>query len=203
MLHFDTIIFDLGAVLIDWNPRYVYRKLFVTEYAMEHFLGTICTSQWNEQQDGGRSFVDATAILTSAHPQYQQEISAYYGRWKEMLAGPIQETVDILSELKNTGKYKLLALTNWSAESFPYALETYDFLQWFDGILVSGEEKMKKPDPAIFELLLSRYQVDREKAIFIDDNVHNVVASRNLGIETIHFKDPQGCREILNNLIKY
>ncbi len=201
MSTFNTIIFDLGAVLIDWNPRYLYKQFFVTEDAMEYFLNNICTSDWNEQQDCGRSFEDATRLLVDEYPHYENEISGYYGRWKEMLAGPIDETVEILKSLKASNNYKLLALTNWSAESFPYALETFDFLHLFDGILVSGEENMKKPDPAIFELLLSRYDINKSQAIFIDDNPHNVSASRALGIKTIHFTDTNECKELLLNYL--
>lgn len=198
---FKTIIFDLGAVLIDWNPRYVYKQIFVTDDAVEYFLKNICTTHWNEEQDAGRSFADGTQLLLQHYPEYTSEITAYYGRWREMLKGPIQPTVDMLKLLKDSNRYRLLALTNWAAESFPVALERFEFLQWFESILVSGEENMKKPEPAIFELLLDRYQVDRDSAIFIDDNIANVLAARGLGIETIHFTDSQSCKLQLEQLI--
>ncbi len=201
MSQFDTIIFDLGAVLIDWNPRYVYKEMFVTEDAMEYFLRDICTSHWNEQQDAGRLFADATMQLVEEYPQYTKEIQAYYGRWVDMLGGPIHATVDMFSKLKASNRFKIVALTNWSAESFPIALSMYDFLHWFDAILVSGAENLKKPDPAIFELLLSRYEVDRSKAIFIDDNPHNYEAATRLGIKSIHFLNPDQCRIELTELL--
>jgi 2-haloacid dehalogenase len=191
MTSFNTVVFDLGAVLIDWNPRYVYRQLFVTEDAVDHFLKEICNHDWNEQQDAGRSFEDATRFLTDTFPHYQSEITTYYNRWEEMLGGPIHATVDLLKALKDSGEFRLLALTNWSAESFPVALERYDFLHWFEGILVSGVEKMKKPDPEIFELLIDRYKIDTEKTLFIDDNEKNVITARSMGIQTVHFTDYQ------------
>jgi 2-haloacid dehalogenase len=199
---YDTIIFDLGAVLIDWNPRYVYRKMFVTEDAMEYFLSEICTSHWNEQQDAGRPFAEATQILTAQYPHYTREIAAYYGKWVEMLAGPIMPSVEMFTKLKESKKYKIVALTNWSAESFPIALEMYDFLHWFDGILVSGDENLKKPDPAIFELLLDRYDIDRSKAVFIDDNLKNFEAATQLGIKSIHFLNPNQCRKDLSTILE-
>lgn len=201
MNFYDTIIFDLGAVLIDWNPRYVYKNMFVTEDAMEYFLSEICTSQWNEQQDAGRLFADATKELIDQYPHYTKEIEVYYGKWVEMLGGPIQPTVELFAKLKASGKFKIVALTNWSAESFPIALGMYDFLHWFDGILVSGSENLKKPDPAIFELLLDRYDIDRSKAIFIDDNPNNYAAATKLGIKSIHFQNSDQCRDELAVLL--
>lgn len=183
----DTVVFDLGAVLIDWNPRYVYRKSFVTTDAMEYFLRHVCSSEWNEMQDAGRSFAEATAVLSSQFPEYATEIVDYYGRWEEMLGGPIDQTVELLYDLKQFGKYKLLALTNWSAESFPVALDRYEFLSWFDGILVSGEEKMKKPDPAIFHLLVERYDIKPATSLFIDDNIKNIDSAAELGFHCLHF----------------
>lgn len=200
---FSTIIFDLGGVLIDWNPRYVFKQIFTTDEAVEHFLSSVCTNHWNEQQDGGRSFAEATEVLIAEFPHYSSEIAAYYGRWKEMLGGPIDATVNILRGLKDSQNFKLLALTNWSAESFPVALERYDFLSWFDGILVSGVEKMKKPDPQIYQLLLERYNVQPSEAIFIDDNIHNVHAARSLGIDALHFTGSEKCRSDLKQIISW
>ncbi len=185
--NYKAIIFDLGSVLIDWNPRYLYRKIFTTEAEMEHFLEEICTSDWNEEQDAGRSLLDATELLIRKHPQYEAQIRAYYGRWKEMLAGEIPDSVALLKELKESGKYRLYALTNWSNETFPLALVEYKFLQWFDGIVVSGREKQRKPSPGFFNLLLDRYQESADHALFIDDNIRNVNAARNMGIESIQF----------------
>ncbi len=197
----DTVIFDLGGVLIDWNPRYMYQHIFKTNDAMEYFLSEICTNHWNELQDGGRSFAEATQILTDEFPHYTTEIAAYYSRWEEMLKGPIDETVLLLSELKVSGKYRMYALTNWSAESFPIALARFEFLHWFDGILVSGEENMKKPDHKIFHLLMDRFSVDSEKALFIDDNQFNVKAAKEVGLNTIHYIDSIQCRTDLQKYL--
>jgi 2-haloacid dehalogenase len=190
----DTIIFDLGGVLVDWNPAYVFDKLITDEAKRKQFFAEICTSAWNEEQDAGRSIKDATQLLVDQYPEWQEYIEAYYGRWEEMLGGPIHDTVDIFRELKESGRYKFYALTNWSAELFPIALQKYDFLHWFDGRLVSGEEKTRKPYPAFYQLLLDRFNIDKEKAIFIDDNLRNAEAARALGIPTIRFESPEQLR---------
>jgi 2-haloacid dehalogenase len=187
----DTVIFDLGAVLIDWNPRYLYRKLFDEESEMEHFLQNICSPEWNNQQDAGRSWAEATDLLIAAHPSYQQQIQAYWKRWPEMLNGPIEGTVSILKRLDEQNKHRLLALTNWSAETWPFAWEQYDFLQIFENILVSGAEKIKKPDPRIYQLLIEKFEVVPEKSVFIDDSLKNVIAAREQGIQAIHFTSPE------------
>ncbi|CAL1519898.1 HAD family phosphatase [Chitinophaga sp. MM2321] len=199
---YNTIIFDLGAVLIDWDPRYLYRKIFTSEEEVAHFLQHVCTADWNEEQDAGRSLEEGTALLVAAHPQYEAQIRAFYGRWKEMLGGAIEGTVQVLQQLKNSGKYKLYALTNWSNETFPLALVEYPFLQLFDGIVVSGKEKQRKPSPAFYQLLLDRYQVAAEKALFIDDNLRNIKAAQEYGIDSIHFNHPdQLKKELLNKNI--
>jgi 2-haloacid dehalogenase len=186
----DTVIFDLGGVLIDWNPRFVYRQIFQTEAEIDHFFEKICTHDWNEEQDAGRSLQEATEMLVAQHPDWEPEIRAYYGRWEEMLGGPIQETVDILAHIKTAGQHRLYALTNWSAETFPIALKRFDFLHWFEGIVVSGTEKTRKPFPEFYQILLDRYKVTPGKAVFIDDNLRNVEAAKRLGIHSIHFKSP-------------
>jgi 2-haloacid dehalogenase len=180
-------VFDLGAVLIDWNPRYLYNKIFATAAETDFFLEHICTSTWNEEQDAGRSLQEATELLVSQHPQFEAEIRAYYGRWKEMLGGPIEETVTILRELKDSNRYKIYALTNWSNETFPLALLLYPFLQWFDGIVVSGREKIRKPHAAFYELLLDRYHLTAKDTLFIDDNERNIHGAAACGIDGIHF----------------
>lgn len=189
-----TLIFDLGAVLIDWDPRHLYRKIFAEESQMQHFLQKVCTPEWNEEQDGGRSLQEATELLVSRHPEHEENIRHFYGRWEEMLAGPIEGTLCILKELKESGKYKLYALTNWSAETFPIALERFDFLGWFDEIVVSGKEKDRKPFASFYQLLLNRYGVHPGEAIFIDDNQRNVLAAEQLGITSIHFTTPNQLR---------
>jgi len=197
MSNINTIIFDLGGVLIDWNPMYVYKDYFESEEKRDYFFAHICTSEWNEEQDAGRSIVEATQTLIAQFPDWEQPIRDYYGRWTEMLNGPIHETVALFRQLKELNKYKMYALTNWQADLFNIALVRYNFLHWFDGRVVSGEEKMRKPFPEFYQVLLHRYNVKPEEALFIDDNLRNVKAAEQLGIPSIHFKSPQQLLESL------
>ena len=185
----QTLIFDLGGVLIDWNPLYVYRNYFDSEEKLHYFFEHICTHDWNEEQDAGRTISEGTQLLVQQYPEWEQPIRDYYGRWTEMLGGPIPETVDLLQQMKASGKYKLYALTNWNQHLFEIALVRYQFLHWFDGRVVSGEEKTRKPFPEIYERLLQRYRVPAAEALFIDDNERNVLAARNVGITSIHFRN--------------
>jgi len=196
----DTIIFDLGGVLIDWNPRYVYRTIFKTAEEIEWFLENVTTSEWNENQDAGYPLNKATEELIAKHPEWEPEIKAYYGRWLEMLGGQIHETVEILQQLKKTGKYRLLALTNWSAETFPHALERFEFFKIFEGIVVSGEEKMKKPSAAFYTIIINRYNLDPSKTVFIDDSLRNVKGAETVGITAIHFHNPSQLKEALQRI---
>lgn len=194
------VVFDLGGVLIDWNPRYLYRKLFRgDEPAMEHFLATVCTHDWNLQQDAGRPFAQACAELYAKHPDQRAMIEAWLPRYPEMLAGPIHGTVDILAELRARGT-PLYALTNWSAETFPVALERYEFLKWFRGIAMSGELKLIKPDPRIYEHLLETHGLSASDCVFIDDTPPNVEAAAALGFHAIRFTDPAALRAALREL---
>jgi 2-haloacid dehalogenase len=195
-----TIIFDLGGVLIDWNPRYVYEDMFNTPEEMDYFFENICTHEWNVEQDAGRSLQEATDMLLAKHPEYETEIRAFYGRWQEMLGGPIQENVELFARLKDKNNRAIYALTNWSAETFPVALDLYDFLHWFDGIVVSGVEKTRKPLPKIYQILLSRYNIDPTSALFIDDNFDNVKAAEEFGIKGIHYISHQKLVEDLSAL---
>jgi 2-haloacid dehalogenase len=190
-------VFDLGGVLVDWNPRYLYRKLFVgDEAAMEHFLETVCTQAWNECQDAGRSFTDATAELVERYPEKVELIEAWGRRFDEMMAGPIEGSVEILAELRRHG-VPLYALSNWSAETFPHAKRRFEFLRWFRGIVLSGQEKVIKPDQRIFEILLTRYGLLPRDVVYIDDNAKNAAASTALGMQGIHFTDPPTLRHEL------
>jgi len=200
MHRIDTIIFDLGGVLIDWNPRYVYRTVFDSEEKAEWFLQNICTLDWNEKQDAGYLIATAVEDKVAEFPEWEKEIRIYYDRWTEMLKGPVDATVEIFRQLKNSDRYKLYALTNWSAELFPVALERYDFLHWFDGRVVSGEEKTRKPFPEIYQRLLERYNVQPRNALFIDDSLRNVKAAEVLGINSIHFQSPGQLKEELIKL---
>jgi len=196
----DTIIFDLGGVLIDWNPRHLYRKIFKTEEEMEWFLGNVCTSDWNEKQDAGRSFEEATNELLGKFPEYETPIRAWYDRWKETMNGPITGTVEILSQIRDSKKYRLYALTNWSDQTFPWALENFDFLHWFEGIVVSGHEKTRKPFPEFYQILLDRYKIDPTKSIFIDDVPRNILGGQAVGIAGVYFQSPSQLKLELQNL---
>ena len=194
----NTIIFDLGGVLIDWNPRYVFDdNYFETEEKRQFFFNKICTSDWNEEQDAGRSIVDATQQLVEQFPDWEKPIRDYYGRWTDMLKAPIDESVELFHQLKSMNKYKTYALTNWQVGLFDIALVRYNFLHWFDGRVVSGEEKTRKPFPEFYKILLNRYQVNPSEAIFIDDNLRNVKAAEGLGINGIHFQSTNQLREKL------
>ena len=186
-----TIIFDLGGVLIDWNPRYLYRKIFSTEEEITWFLENICTPEWNEQQDAGRSFEEATQELLSQFPEHEHAIKAWYGRWQETIQGSIHGTVEILQSLRHAKQHRLYALTNWSAETFPWAQEKFEFLNWFEGVVVSGIEKTRKPFPDFYHILLNRYAIVPGEALFIDDNLKNIETARTLGIDGIHFQGPE------------
>lgn len=187
----DTVIFDLGGVLIDWNPRYLYRQLFDDEAAMEHFLAEVCSPAWNEQQDAGRPWDEAIDLLLARFPAQAPLIRAYRERWEDMLGGPLHGTVVILHALQARG-VRLYALTNWSHDTFVIARQHYPFLQIFEDIVVSGTERLIKPDPAIFQLLLSRGGIDPASAVYIDDTQRHVDAARALGMRGVLFRDPPG-----------
>jgi 2-haloacid dehalogenase len=196
----SIIVFDLGGVLIDWNPRYLYRKLFdgQTE-AMEEFLATVCTQAWNEEQDAGRPFAEACASLKLVHPHKAQLIDPWFRRYDEMLAGPISGSVDILTKL-NARSVPLYALSNWSAETFPAALKRFEFLTWFRGVMLSGEVKLLKPDPRIFKLFLETFAIDPALTVYIDDRGPNVEAAIAFGMHGIQFTDAAALRNELISL---
>lgn len=187
MSKIKNIIFDFGGVLIDWNPVYLYSKEFENKSEMNYFLENICTPEWNIQQDAGRSLAQATETLQKKHPEHKELIGYYYGRWEEMLGGLISENERVLKMLKPN--YPIYGLTNWSAETITIAYEKYDFFQLLDGIVVSGDEKLIKPDPKLYQVLLDRYNLVASESLFIDDNIYNVEAAREIGFKTIHFTE--------------
>ncbi len=190
----SIVVFDLGGVLIDWDPRHLYRKLFADdEAAMEHFLANVCTREWHRHHDAGRSFAEGARILKELHPDKADLIDAFGMRQGEMIAGPISGTVEVLQELRDR-EVPLYALSNWPAEGFTLARERFDFLGWFRGIVVSGEIGAIKPQPRIYEVLLERFAIDPLSAIFIDDVEANAVAARGFGIHPIHFTTPAALR---------
>jgi len=196
----DTVIFDLGGVLIDWDPRHLYRKLFAgDDAAMEAFLATVCTNEWNRAQDAGRSCAEATRLLQAQHPDRAELIAAYYARFDEMMRGPIEGSVAILAELRARGT-PLYALTNFSAETYRPAFRRFEFLSWFDGVVVSGEVGALKPERRIFEILCRRYRIDPARAVFIDDVAANAEGARQFGMHAIVFAGPDSLRAELADL---
>lgn len=193
----QSVLFDLGGVLVDWNPRHLYRQMFLDEAVMEHFLATVCTQAWNEEQDAGRSFREGVELLIAQYPQHAAAIRNYDLRWAEMLKGAIEKSVAILAEL-HTRRVPLFALTNWSAEKFPVARTRFAFLDWFDGILVSGEERLKKPDPRIYRLAAERFGLEPAETLYVDDSEKNIAAADLLGFRTHHFVEPE---ELRNRLV--
>ena len=190
-LDIKNIIFDLGGVLIDWNPDYVFLKLFKGDkLKLQEFYKKVCTFEWNENQDAGYPLDKATEDRIKIFPEYEDQIRMYYGKWEEMIGGEIKEVVTILKNLVRENNFCVLALTNWSAETFPIALKKFDFLHLFEGIVVSGTEKTRKPFSDIYEIILNRYNLIASESIFIDDNIRNIKAANKFGIKTIHFKNP-------------
>lgn len=192
-----AIVFDFGGVLIDWNPRYLYRKLFPgNDTAMESFLAVIGFTEWNRQQDAGRAFSLAVTELVKRFPSYADLIRAYDERWEESIAGPLQGTVDLLVPLQQAG-LELHGLSNWSSEKFAAVRTKYSFFQLFATILLSGDVKLIKPDPRIFEALLERIGRSASECLFIDDSEENISTARSLGFETIRFESPDQLRREL------
>ena len=201
MSKIKNIIFDLGGVLVDWNPEYVYLDVFKGDRKkMKWFFDEVCTFDWNENQDAGYPLAQATEDRIKLFPQYEEWIRVFYGRWEEMLGGPIEGTVKLLKALVANPDYRVLALTNWSAETFPVALKKFEFLHWFEGIVVSGTEKTRKPFADIYQITLDRYALNASDSLFIDDNLRNIEAAQALGIQTIHFKNPDQLQKALQLL---
>ena len=196
----NTIIFDLGGVLIDWNPEYLFQKMIPDANRRQFFLHNVCTHEWNVEHDTGRPIADGTALKIAEFPEWETEIRAYYERWTEMLGGVLEDTVSLLKKLIEHPDYRVLALTNWSAETFPIALKTFDFLHWFDGIVVSGEEKTRKPFADIYQILINRYNINPSEAVFIDDALVNIKGAEAVGLTAIHFENAYRLKTDLQNL---
>ena len=195
MKKIKNIVFDFGGVLIDWNPTYLYKKVFADEKEMNYFLEQVCTSEWNMKQDAGRPLAVATMEKQREFPEYEKEIALFYGRWDEMLGGEIKENSRWVEPLSK--KYPLYGLTNWSAETIPVAYERYGFFKHLKGIVVSGEEKLAKPDSEIYRILLKRYALNAEESLFIDDTLKNIEAAQALGFKTIHCTPDLDLGEVL------
>ncbi len=187
MNRINTVVFDIGNVLIPWNPRWLFRNVLPNDEDIERFLSEVDFVGWNESHDAGQRFADGIAQRSAAFPHYQHLFKAFYERWEESLGPPIQGTVELASRLRQKG-YRTLALTNFSAETFPRAQRLHSFLTEFEGIVVSGHEKLMKPDPAIYQLLCQRYQVTPSQAVFIDDSPKNVTGAQQIGMHAVHFQ---------------
>ena len=195
----DAVIFDLGNVLIPFNPRWLFRKLLPDEASIDRFFEETGFDAWNLEMDAGRSFADGIAAHSERFPHHRSLFEAFFARWEETVGAPIAESIDIFQTLRHKG-IRTYALTNFSAETFPLAVARFPFLEEFDGTVVSGHERLVKPDPAIYQLLMQRYAVTAERAVFIDDRLENVEAARQLGLHGIHFTDPALLRKTLLDL---
>lgn len=189
----SAVVWDLGAVLIDWDPRYLYRTLLPDEAAVERFLAEVCTPEWNRLQDEGRLFAEGVAELAAEHPDEAPLIHAYFERWDEMLGDPIEGSLALFEELGDRGVPQY-ALTNWSAETFPRAWARFPFLRRFAGVVVSGREGVAKPDPAVYRILLERHGLSSPACLFVDDVVANVATAEALGFATVRFTTPEALR---------
>jgi 2-haloacid dehalogenase len=194
-----NIVFDLGMVLIQWDPRHLYRKVIADDARMEWFLAHVCTNDWNLAQDGGRSFDEGVAEATSRYPEYAAEIAMYRDRWMEMVPGAIDGSVAILEELHQKG-VPLYAITNWNGDTFRATRNRFTFLSLFQDIVVSGDEKIIKPDPAIFHLLANRNGIELTDSLFIDDSMKNIVGCEAVGMKGHHFTTPESLRAALVSL---
>jgi 2-haloacid dehalogenase len=192
----EAVVFDIGGVLLDWDPRYLYRQLFDDEQEMEWFLSEICTLEWHQAHDRGKPFEVSCAELASLHPEYEDMIYAWGRRSEEMIAGPIEETVEILGRLKAAG-VPCYALTNMETETFPLRVNRFPFMSWFDGAVVSAFEGVVKPDPEIFRRLLERFELTAESTLFVDDAPRNVQAAEKLGIQAVLFESPAALEQLL------
>ena len=188
-----NVVFDIGNVLIHWDPRVLYRTIFKSEDEVEWFLDHVCTHEWNLEQDRGRSFEDAIAEATARHPKHADAIDAYHLRWTETIIGPIAGTVAILEELKTRGT-PLYAITNWHQDKFRETRARFPFLDHFRDIVVSGDERLIKPDPAIYRLLLDRNGLQAGDCMFIDDSPKNVAGAEAVGMKAHHFTSPEALR---------
>lgn len=197
----DTIVFDLGNVLIDWNPKYLFLKEFSGDVEKTNwFLNHVCNSEWNLAQDAGRTFEEANQLTIKKFPAYEKQIKAFFEKWDQMCIGSIDGTLAIFEALKKTKKYKCFALTNFSAETWPIAIKKFPYLTTFDGVVVSGIEKTIKPKPEIYKILFERFHINPKTAVFIDDKLENIETAIKLGMSGIQFQTPAQLNQDLKKL---
>jgi len=199
MPNIKAIIFDYGNVLLEWNPRLVYRRYFNDEETMEEFLNEVNFMVWNAQQDKGRTFAEGVAVLSQQFPQHATLIQAYHDHWRDSIGEAYWDTVEILKQLKQAG-YPLYGLSNWSAEMFPVARAKYDFFELFDDMVISGEVGYVKPEPEIYQIMLDKILKPAQECLFIDDSLPNIQQAEKLGFVGIHF---QSAEQLRSELRKY
>ena len=199
MTDINTVIFDFGGVLVDWNPHYLYDSYFGSREKADWFLTHICNSAWNVQMDGGKPFAEGIAELVARHPEWEKEIRMYRSEWLKMMGEQIPGMQALVADLKARG-YHVYGLTNWAADTFALVRDRYPVFALLDGIVVSGEEKMAKPDPRIFRILLERYHINPSEAVFVDDNMPNIEAAKQLGLHTLLFQSSEQLRKALKEL---
>lgn len=192
-----NIIFDFGGVLVDWNPHHLYDSYFGDVDSAEWFLKNICTMDWNVQMDAGKPFQQGIEEKITEYPKWEREIRLYWERWIDMMGETIPNMYDWILQLKQEG-YAIYGLTNWSIETFPLVKDKYAIFKLMDGIVMSGEEKVTKPDPKIYNILLDRYQLLPDECVFFDDNINNVIAARHIGIHAIQFQSMEQAKESLS-----
>ena len=187
-------LFDLGGIFFDWDPNYFFKTVFDDPKERDYFLKKICNDEWNIKQDAGRSAEEAELELIPKFPKYEKQIKMYYANHRKMIRGVFKESISVLDYLKKNN-FECYVLSNWSAETFngpqQSMIDDYPFLKNFDGLLISGEDKLIKPDPAIYQLAIKRFNLDPYKSVFIDDKIENIQAAKNLNFNTIHLTNPK------------
>jgi 2-haloacid dehalogenase len=194
-----AVVFDIGGVLLDWDPRHLYRQLFDDPAEMADFLGRICTPRWHLSHDLGADTYESCRELARTHPDHEHMIMAWAERSEEMIGGQLDAAVEVLAELK-AGGVRCLALSNMEPEKFLLRRSRFPFLEWFDGCVISGIEGVVKPDRRIFEILLCRYHLDPTATVFVDDMERNVEAARELGIVAFRYSTAERLRDDLRDL---
>ena len=194
-------LFDLGGVFFDWDPEHFYKNVIIDNEERDYFLKEVCNDEWNLKQDAGRSINEAINELLPIFPQYEREIKMYYDNHRKMIKGVFDKSIDVLKHLKNK-KFNCYVLSNWSAETFINMTLDFPFLNMFDDIIISGKEKMIKPNRQIYELAINRFNLNPKYCVFIDDKIQNIDAAKDLDFQTIHLTNPLNIKENINLLIK-
>lgn len=197
-----NIIFDFGAVLVDWNPHYLFDKYFKTIEESTWFIKNVCTSEWNAEMDCGKSFAQAVKERTAMFPDYAEPLKLYETNWMDTMGEEMPGMYDLIKSLKENGFPVIYGLTNWSAETFPEVKKKYRIFSLIDKMVVSGEVKMLKPNPEIYKALLNKFNLKAEESLFIDDNIKNVEGAKNVGMNALRFENASKLRQDLNNLLR-